>query len=69
MLMRLTSRSRRMLDGLLAPTSKIAAPTTGVMIGVVTTAAMIGATTTVTAAMIVVGVGRMTLGGGRAATD
>jgi hypothetical protein len=43
---------------------------TCVMIGVVTTDAMIGATTTMTTAMtIVIDVGRMTLGGGRAATD
>jgi hypothetical protein len=70
MLMRPTSRSRKMLAGLLAPTSKITAPTTGAMIGFVTTAAMIGAMTTVTAATtFTINVGRMTLGGGRAATD
>jgi hypothetical protein len=40
------------------------------MIDVVMTATMIGATITATAAMkIVIGVGRTTLGGGRAATD
>jgi hypothetical protein len=41
----------------------------GATIGIVTTAATIGATITTTAAMtIVIGVGRTTLGGGRAAT-
>jgi hypothetical protein len=40
------------------------------MIGAATTAAMISAMTTMTAAtIIVIGVGKMTLGGGRAATD
>jgi hypothetical protein len=40
------------------------------MISIVTTAAMIGAMiTTTVATTIVIGVGRMTLGGGRAATD
>jgi hypothetical protein len=58
------------LAGLLNPTNKITAPIIGAMISAVTTAAMIGAMTTVTAAMIIVtGVGRMTLGGGCAATD
>jgi hypothetical protein len=47
-------QSRKMLAGLLASTSKIAALMTGAMIGVVTIAVMIGATT------IVIGVGRMT---------
>jgi uncharacterized protein YacL len=70
MLMRQTSRSRRTLVGLLASTSQIAAPTTGTMIGVVTTAATIGATITMTVAMtIVIGVGRMILGGDRATTE
>jgi hypothetical protein len=70
MLMRPTSRSRKMLAGFLAPPSKISAQTTGTMIGVMTTAAMISVTTTATAATtIVIGVGRTTLGGGRAATD
>jgi hypothetical protein len=70
MLMRPTSRSRKTLVGLPAPTSKITAQTTGAMIGIVTTTTMIGATITATAAMtIVIGVGRMTLGGDRAATD
>jgi hypothetical protein len=51
------------------PTSQIAAPTTGVMIGIVTTIATIGATITTIAAMtIVIGVSRTTLGGDRAAT-
>jgi hypothetical protein len=59
-----------MLVGLLGPTSKISAPMTGVMIGVVMTTAMIGATTTVIATTtIMIGVGRMTLGGGTAATN
>jgi hypothetical protein len=41
-----------------------------VMISVVKTVAMIGATTTAIAAMtIVIGIGRTTLGGSRAATD
>jgi hypothetical protein len=40
------------------------------MIGIVTIAAMISATTTMTATMtIMIGIGRMTLRGGRAATD
>jgi hypothetical protein len=51
-------------------TSKIAAQTTDTMIGVIMTAATIGAMITATAAMtIMIGVGRMTFGGGRAATD
>jgi hypothetical protein len=59
-----------MLDGLLALTSKIAAPTTGVMIDIVTTDVTIGATTTMTTAMtIMIGVSRTTLGGGKATTD
>jgi hypothetical protein len=42
---------------------------TGMMISAMTTTAMIGATTTATTATtIVIDVGRMTLGGGRAAT-
>jgi hypothetical protein len=52
------------------PASKIAAQMTDAMISVVMTTAMIGATITTTAAMtIVIGVGRTTLGGGRATTD
>jgi hypothetical protein len=48
-----------MLAGLLVPTSKIAAPTTGTMIGVVTTATMIDAMTTTTATTtIVIGIDR-----------
>jgi hypothetical protein len=48
--MRLTSRSRKTLDGLLDPNSKIITPTT---------TAMIGAMTTVTAATtIMIGVSR-----------
>jgi hypothetical protein len=70
MLMRPTSRSRKTLARFLAPTSKIVAQTIGVMIGVVMTAAMINATTTVIAATtIMIGVGRTTLGGNKAATD
>jgi hypothetical protein len=70
MLMRPTSRSRKTLARLPAPTNKIAAQTTGAMIGIMTIAVMIGTMTTVTAlTTIVIGVGRMTLGGGRAATD
>jgi hypothetical protein len=69
-LTRLTSRSRKTLAELLDPTDKITALMTGAMIGAVTTAAMIGATTTVTVATtIMIDVGRMTLGGGRTATN
>jgi hypothetical protein len=68
--MRLTNISRKTLARLLDPTSKLAAPMTGTMISVTMTVMMISAMTTTTAAMIIVsGVGRMTLGGGRAATD
>jgi hypothetical protein len=68
--MRLTSRSRKTLAGLLDPTNKITAPVTGAMIGDATTTAMIGAMTTATAVTtILIGVDRTTLGGGRAATD
>jgi hypothetical protein len=68
--MRPTSRSRKTLAGLLDSTSKITTPTTGTMIGAATIAAMIDAMTTATAATtIVISVGRMTLGGRRAATD
>jgi len=59
--MSLTSRSRKTLAGLLDPNSKITTPTTAVMIGAMTT--LTAATT------IMIGVSRMTLGGGRAATD
>jgi hypothetical protein len=52
------------------PDQQNATQTTGAMIGVVTIAVMIGSMTTVTAlTTIVIGVGRMTLGGGRVATD
>jgi hypothetical protein len=62
--MRLTNRSRKMLAGLLDLTSKITAPTTSAMISAAMTATMINATTTATAAtIIVIGVGRTTLGG------
>jgi hypothetical protein len=58
------------LAELLDSTGKITALMIGAMIGAVTTAAMIGATTTVTVATtIMIDVGRMTLGGGRTATN
>jgi hypothetical protein len=60
----------KMLARLLDPTDKIAAPTTGAMIGAMMIATMIGATTTViTATTIEIGVGKMTLGGDKATTD
>jgi hypothetical protein len=68
--MRLTNISRKTLARLLDPTSKLAAPMTGTMISVAMTVVMISAMTTATATMIIVsGVGRTTLGGGRATTD
>jgi hypothetical protein len=58
------------LAGLLDLTSEITTLMTGVIIGATMTAALISTMTTMTAATIImIGIGQMTLQGGRAATD
>jgi hypothetical protein len=58
------------LVGLLDLISKITILTTGTMIGTTTTTAMFGAMTTATTTMtIMIGIGKTTLGGDRAATN